>query len=215
MNTFFSRTAIATFLIAGCAHLACADGLESLEAFVKTAKSGRADFTQTVTSPSKEGQVAKPRSSTGSFEFQRPNRFKFSYKKPFEQLIVADGQTLWLYDVDLNQVTTRKQGAVLGSTPAALIASAPDLKALQADFTLQAEPEKDGLQWVLATPKSKDGQLQSIRVGFRGVDLAALEIQDSFGQRSVLSFTHVQTNLALGADSFQFKPPAGADVIRQ
>ena len=215
MNTFFSRTVFAAFLTAGCAHLAHADGLESLEAFVKTAKSGRADFTQTVISPSKEGQVAKPRSSTGSFEFQRPNRFKFSYKKPFEQLIVADGQTLWLFDVDLNQVTTRRLDAVLGSTPAALIASAPDVKALQADFTLQAEPEKDGLQWVLATPKSKDGQLQSIRVGFKGPDLAVLEIQDSFGQRSVLSFTHVQTNVALGADSFQFKPPAGADVIRQ
>jgi outer membrane lipoprotein carrier protein len=217
MNILLPRSVahIAILTVAIYSISAGANGLESLESFVKTAKSGHAEFTQVVTAPPKDGQTAKPRASSGTFEFQRPNRFKFSYKKPFEQLIIADGQTLWLYDADLNQVTSRKQSAVLGATPAALIASAPDLKALQADFTLQAEPEKDGLQWVLATPKSKDGQLQSIRVGFKDADLAALEIQDSFGQRSVLSFSHVQTNLALGAESFQFKPPAGADVIRQ
>ena len=195
--------------------MASADGLESLEAFVKTAKNGRAEFTQVVTALPKDGQAAKPRASSGSFEFQRPNRFKFSYKKPFEQLIVADGKTLWLLDVDLNQVTTRKQDQVLGSTPAALIASAPDLKALQADFTLQSAPEVDGVQWVIATPKAKEGQLQNIRIGFKGVDLAVLEINDSFGQRSVLTFSQVQTNVTLPPGAFQFKPPAGADVIRQ
>ncbi|MEO5793753.1 MAG: outer membrane lipoprotein chaperone LolA, partial [Rhodoferax sp.] len=123
---------IAALFIAASAGAACADGLESLENFVKTVKSGRADFTQVVTSPPKEGQAVRVKTSTGSFEFQRPSKFKFLYKKPFEQSIVADGQTLWLYDVDLNQVTARKQSAVLGSTPAALIAAAPDLKALQA-----------------------------------------------------------------------------------
>ena len=205
---------IAIFLVATCAQLARADGLESLENFVKAAKTGRAEFTQVVTALPREGQAAKPRASSGTFEFQRPNRFKFSYKKPFEQLIVADGKTLWLFDPDLNQATARRQDQVLGSTPAALIAAAPDLKALQASFNLEAAPEKDGLQWVVATPKASDSSLQSIRVGFKGDELAALEIQDSFGQRSVLSFTQVQTNLALGAATFQFKPPAGADVIR-
>lgn len=210
---------IATFLIAVCAGVASADGLESLENFVKTVKSGRADFTQVVTSPPKEGQVARVKTSTGSFEFQRPSKFKFLYKKPFEQSIVADGQTLWLFDVDLNQVTSRKQSAVLGSTPAALIAAAPNLQALQADFTLLAAPDKDGLQWVLATPKAKDGQLQTVRVGFKAdgktTELAALEILDSFGQRSVMTFAKVEVNPVLAADSFQFKPPAGADVVKQ
>ncbi len=209
----------AAVLIAASAGAACADGLESLENFVKTVKSGRADFTQVVTSPPKEGQAARVKTSTGSFEFQRPSKFKFLYKKPFEQSIVADGQTLWLYDVDLNQVTARKQSAVLGSTPAALIAAAPDLRALQADFTLQAAPDKDGLQWVSATPKAKDGQLQTVRVGFKAdgktTELAALEILDSFGQRSVMTFAKVEVNPALAADSFQFKPPAGADVVKQ
>jgi outer membrane lipoprotein carrier protein len=209
----------AMLLIAVSAGATCANGLESLENFVKTVKSGRAEFTQVVTSPPKEGQAARVKTSTGSFEFLRPSKFKFLYKKPFEQSIVADGQTLWLFDVDLNQVTARKQSAVLGSTPAALIATAADLRALQADFTLLAAPDKDGLQWVLATPKTKDGQLQTVRVGFKAegkaTELAALEILDSFGQRSVMTFAKVEVNPALAADSFQFKPPAGADVVKQ
>jgi outer membrane lipoprotein carrier protein len=206
---------IALVLIAAAACPVWAGGLESLENFVRTAKSGRAEFTQVVTAPAREGQVARTKTSSGSFEFLRPNRFRFVYRKPFEQTIVADGQTLWLYDVDLNQVTARKQAQALGSTPAALIAAAPDLRGLQADFDLQDAPQKDGLQWVVATPKGKDGQLQNVRAGFKGNELAALEILDSFGQRSVLTFSAVETNPALSADAFQFKPPAGADVVRQ
>ena len=96
-----------------------------------------------------------------------------------------------------------------------MIAAAPDLKALQADFALADAPDKDGLQWVQGTPKSKDSQLQQVRVGFKQEQLAVLEILDSFGQRSVLSFTGFQSNATLDAAAFQFKPPAGADVVRQ
>lgn len=206
---------IATLIIAAYTSYSWAGGLESLETFVKTAKTGRADFTQVVTAPAKEGQAPRVKTSTGTFEFSRPGRFKFVYKKPFEQSIVADGQTLWLFDVDLNQVTARKQSQVLGSTPAALIAAAPDLKALQLDFTLADAPDKDGLQWVVATPKARDGQLQTIRVGFKSANLNALEILDNFGQRSLLTFAQFEMNPALNATAFQFKPPPGADVIRQ
>lgn len=193
-----------------------ANGLKSLETFVKTTQSGQAHFTQTVTVPARDGQPAKVKTSTGTFAFQRPNRFRFHYTKPFEQTIVADGQTLWLFDVDLNQVTARKQAQVLGSTPAALIAAAPDLKALQTEFTLKAAPDRDGLQWVDASPKAKDGQLQGVRVGFKpgANELAALEILDSFGQRSLIAFSQVEVNPVLAKDAFVFKPPAGADVIR-
>jgi outer membrane lipoprotein carrier protein len=200
---------------AAAAAGAWAGGMESLEAFVKNAKSGRAEFTQTVTAPPKEGQSARAKVSSGSFEFQRPGKFRFDYRKPFAQSIVADGETLSLYDADLNQVTQRKQAQALGSTPAALIAAAADLRALQADFTLEAQPERDGLQWVKAMPRSKDGQLQSVQIGFQGESLAALEILDSFGQRSVLKFSKVELNPSLPASTFQFKVPAGADVIRQ
>lgn len=201
------------------AQVSTVSGLESLEAFVKNIQSGRAEFTQVVTSPAREGQTAKSKSSSGSFEFLRPNRFKFVYKKPFEQNIVSDGQTLWLHDVDLNQVTSRKLAQVLSGTPAAVIAAAADLKTLQNDFTLVAQPAKDGLAWIQATPKTSDGQVQNITVGFResakGSELARLEILDSFGQRSVMSFNNFEVNPALNAASFQFKPPAGTDVIRQ
>ena len=205
----------ATVLIAASGPAAWAGGMESLENFIKSATSARADFTQVVTAPGRDGQAPRSKTSTGTFEFSRPNRFRFNYKKPFEQTIVADGQTLWLYDVDLNQVTARKQAQVLGSTPAALIASSGDLNALKKDFILEAIPDRDGLQWVQATPKVKDGQLHSVKAGFRGNDLAALDILDSFGQRSVISFSKLQVNAAVSPDTFQFKPPQGADVVRQ
>ena len=112
-------------------------------------------------------------------------------------------------------MTARKQAQVLGSTPAALIASSPDLNALKKDFALEAIADRDGLQWVQATPRAKDGQLHSVKVGFRGTDLAALDILDSFGQRSVISFNKLEVNAGVSADAFQFKPPQGADVVRQ
>lgn len=206
---------VAAFLIALSAVQASAGGLIDLENFVKNVKSGRAEFTQTVTAPPKAGQVARTRLSSGTFEFLRPGRFKFSYKKPFEQIIVADGQTLWLYDADLHQVTARKQAQALGSTPAALIAAATDLKVLQADFQLVDAPDKDGLQWVQGSPKARDSQLQMVQVGFRQGELAVLEIVDNFGQRSVLNFSSVQSVPTPDPSVFQFKPPAGADVVHQ
>ena len=205
----------ATLFIAATAHWASADGLKSLESFMQGTQAARADFTQVVTSPGKDGQAARQKTSSGQFEFQRPGRFRFDYKKPFEQTIVADGQTLWFYDVDLNQVTQRPQAQALGNTPAALLASAPDLRALRADFALESAPEHEGLQWVQATPKSRDGQLQNVRVGLRGDQLEVLEILDSFGQRSVIRFANLQANLSLPAATFQFKPPAGVDVLKQ
>ena len=206
---------IATILIASYAVSAGATGLEGLESFVKKAKTGHAEFTQVVTSPSREGQVPRAKTSSGTFSFQRPNRFKFVYKKPFAQSIVADGQTLWLYDVDLNQVTARKQAQALSATPAALIASAADLKALQADFVLANDPDRDGLEWAVATPKGKDSSVQQVRMGFKGNTLAVLEILDSFGQKSVMRYSAFDVNGPVEPGAFQFKPPAGADVITQ
>lgn len=201
-------------LLALAAFAAQAGGLEALENFVHTAKSGRADFTQTVTSPAKDGQV-RTKTSTGTFEFQRPNRFRFAYRKPFEQVIVADGKTLWLHDVDLNQVSARSQDKVLGSTPAALIAASPDLNSLRKDFDLQSLPDANGLQWVQATPRTKEGQLHSVKIGFRGNELAALDIVDGFGQRSQINFSNMELNASIPASAFQFKPPVNADLVKQ
>ena len=198
---------LAALALMVCAGVARADALDTLREFVRDVKSGRAAFTQTVTS----ADGAKTRSSSGSFEFARPNRFRFAYAKPFEQLIVSDGQRVWIHDVDLNQVSVRKLSAALGATPAALLAGA----SLDKEFELAAQPSKDGIDWVQATPRQKDGAFQSMRIGFRGKDLAAVEILDSFGQRSVLQFSQYAANAALPEHSFSFVPPPGADVIEQ
>lgn len=209
------KTLITTAALALAAFTAQADGLKDLEKFLREVNSAQASFTQVVTSPKRTGEtVARSKTSSGRFEFLRPNRFRFEYTKPFEQTIVADGQTLWLYDVDLNQVTARKQQEVLGSTPAALIAAGTDLRALSEVFDLKAAPAQDGMEWLEARPRSKDGQLQSVRVGFRQGQLTALEIADSLGQRSVLTFSQWQGNAPLTAERFRFQAPAGADVIR-
>jgi outer membrane lipoprotein carrier protein len=189
------------------AFTASADSVQTLQDFVRDVKTGQAAFTQTVTSP----DGAKKKSSSGSFEFARPNHFRFTYAKPFEQVIVGDGLKVWIYDADLNQVSSRKLGAALGATPAALLAGV----SLDKDFDLSGLPAKDGIDWVAATPKQKDGAFQSLHVGFRGKDLAAVEIIDSFGQRSLLQFSAWVANPVLAAELFRFTPPKGADVIEQ
>ncbi len=201
------KSFVAAVTLALVTAAARADGVDTLRDFIRDVKTGRAQFTQTVTSP----DGAKKKSSSGSFEFARPNRFRFVYAKPFEQVIVADGQKVWIFDADQNQASSRKFSAALGATPAALLAGG----SLDNDFDLAPLPAKDGLAWVLATPKLKDGAFKSLRVGFRGKDLAAVEIVDAFDQRSLLQFSQFSAGVSLNADAFRFTPPAGADVIEQ
>ena len=203
-RAFMSRFAVALVGLLAVAG-AQATAVDTLREFVRDVKSGRANFTQTVSSP----DGAKKKTSSGSFEFSRPNRFRFAYSKPFEQLIVSDGQKVWLHDVDLNQVSVRLLDQALGSTPAALLAGGT----LERDFELSALPARDGLEWVQAKPRAKDGTVAELQVGFRGKDLAALELVDAFGQRSVLLFSAVQQGVAVPAERFRFVPPPGADVI--
>lgn len=194
---------------------ALADGMGSLESFMKESQAGKAQFTQTVTSPGRDGQPGRTKTSSGEFQFQRPGRFSFHYTKPFEQVIVADGKTLWMLDKDLNQVTQRPQSQALASTPAAILASATDLNGLRKDFNLGNAPDADGMEWVQAEPRSSDNQLRQVRVGFAGGKLAALDIVDSFGQRSLIRFSQLQLLPSLSASTFHFTPPAGADVLKQ
>ncbi len=201
------KKSVAASLFAFASLAAHAEPVDTLKEFVREVKTGRAAFTQTVTAP----DGVKRRSSSGSFEFARPNRFRFAYAKPFEQVIVADGQKVWIFDADLNQVSVRAFNSALGATPAALLAGG----SLEKDFDLSNQPSKDGVDWALATPKNKDGAFQSVRVGFKGKTLSAIEITDSFGQRSLLLFTQMLANPVIAADAFRFTPPAGADVIEQ
>lgn len=195
---------VALLLAAGWAR---ADAADSLRAFLRETQSGKGSFTQTVTAP----DGVRKKQSSGSFEFLRPNRFRFTYVKPFEQLIVADGSKVWIYDPDLKQASSRKLDSAIDSTPAALLAGGN----IDKDFGLQAEPARDGLEWVLALPRVKDGTVRELRVGFRGKEPAVIEILDNFGQRSVLQFSGWQSGVAVSRESFSFKPPAGVDVVEQ
>jgi outer membrane lipoprotein carrier protein len=218
--------AVMAFVLTGLSTAAHADAVLALRSFVKDVQTGRASFTQVVTSP--DGK--KNRKSNGTLEFQRPNRFRFVYSGPTEQLIVGDGKQVWLYDADLNQVTVRPMSQALGATPAALLSGGT----LDKDFTLKnVAPTASSssaaaatstrsqatsfIEWVEALPRHKEGQFQSVRVGFQqgNGQLAALEILDSFGQRSRLDFTQVESKVNFASDRFKFKPPAGADVLQQ
>ena len=188
MATWATLAALATLPVAVAATPAASSpattaatpgtALGDLQAFLQQTQQGRSAFTQTVTGPrpapapdalaAAAAPAARVQISHGVFEFQRPNRFRFHYQRPFEQLIVADGQTLWLYDPDLAQVTARAQREVLGQTPAALLASGADLRTLQQAFSLSNAPDADGLRWVQALPKGADAPLQAVRIGFRG-----------------------------------------------
>lgn len=199
---------VAGLMLSAAAFAAHADAVDTLRDFVRDVKTGKAQFTQTVTSP----DGAKKKTSSGTFEFARPNRFRFAYAKPYVQTIVADGQKVWIHDADLNQVSSRKIDQALGTTPAALLTGA----SLDKDFDLSAQPSQGDIEWAQALPKTNEGAaFQSLRVGFKGKALAAIEIVDSFGQRSRLDFTQVTANPTLPADAFTFTVPKGADVIQQ
>ncbi len=227
MSAFSRHAAVVACLSIACVSAARADAVASLRAFVKDVQSGQGSFVQIVTSP--DGK--RTRKSEGTLSFQRPDRFRFVYTKPTEQVIVGDGKKVWLYDADLNQVTVRPMTQAVGATPAALLAGG----GLERDFVLSnvatidvpasssgaatatptAQQATSGLKWVEARPRNKDGQFQSVRVGFRQGQLAELEILDSFGQRSRLTFTQFDSRAKVAADRFQFTPPKGADVLEQ
>jgi outer membrane lipoprotein carrier protein len=204
--SLFARAVAAVAFYVAATTLAHATPTDDLRAFVKTVKTGRCTFTQTVTAPD-----GRQKTSTGSFEFERPSRFRFVYDKPNAQTIVGDGTDVWLYDPDLEQVSSRKMGDALGATPAALLVS----NTIDPAFTLADQPPADGLQWVQATPKQAEGTIRWLKVGFKDHALAALEIADSFGQRSRMAFNGLQANVALPVADFVFTPPKGASVIRQ
>lgn len=205
MNSF--RLVAAATVLAVASASAFADAAESLRAFVKEVKSGQSSFTQTVTSP----DGAKKKVSSGSFSFARPNRFRFDYAKPYAQTIVSDGQKVWFHDPDLNQVTVRKVADALGSTPVALLTGT----SIEKSFDLKNQPDQGGLEWVMATPKESGGTIQWLKAGFKGKGLVAVEIADSFGQRSMLTFDKMATDVALAPEAFRFAVPPGADVSEQ
>jgi outer membrane lipoprotein carrier protein len=193
--------------------LAHGEALEQLRAFVAQTQSAQGRFEQTAPAPHTPGGASgKAQVTQGRFSFQRPGRFRWDTERPYAQHVVSDGQMLYLYDPDLNQVTERRVAGAMPASPAAILFGASDL---EREFTLQAEAPSGGLEWVLATPRQKDGAFEWIRIGFRDGLPAAMVLRDGFGQSTRLRFEQVTRNPALGANAFHFVIPQGADVLRE
>ena len=186
-------------------HNADAASLERFQSYLRTTQSARADFEQKVFD--KSGKLVQE--SKGSFAFLRPGRFRWTYVKP-PQVIVGDGDRVWIHDADLNQVTVRRVSRVLGATPAALLAGASDI---EKSFELTEAGEKDGLEWLEAKPREKESGFERIRLGMGTAGIQAMELVDHFGQTTVLRFSNLVRNPQIDAATFRFTPPKGADVL--
>jgi outer membrane lipoprotein carrier protein len=187
-------------------EVAQAGAIDQLRAFSATTKSASGDFTQRVTSRTQKVSVP----NTGTFVFARPGKFRWTYLKPYEQMLVADGEKLTIYDKDLNQVTTKKLTDALGSTPAAVLFGNADI---EKQFDLKEAGTIDGVDWLDAIPKAKDSNFERIRIGFQNGELAAMELHDVLGQVTLLNFNRLQRNPVISPDAFKFTPPAGVDVL--
>lgn len=206
-TTFTLAALLGAVAFCGAAQAAALDQFKS---FVASTQSAKGEFTQQQLGKSKSGKASP--ASSGSFVFARPGKFIWTYQKPYEQVLQADGETLYIYDKDLNQVTTRKLGNALGSSPAAILFGS---NKLDENFTLSEAGERDGMEWLNATPKARDTSFEQISIGLKGGVPMAMELKDTFGQTSRLTFTNFQRNPPLGAQQFRFAVPQGADVVKQ
>jgi outer membrane lipoprotein carrier protein len=208
LTMFVVRVAVAASIYA-CAVTAQAAALDQLRSFLTQTTSARGEFTQRVTG--RPDSAARPVSS-GRFVFQRPGKFRWVYEKPYEQVIVADGERLVLYDKDLNQVTIRKLSSALPSSPASILFGSNDF---EKEFDVSDAGARDGLEWVLARPRSKESTFERIEIGFRDGLPVAMRLTDNFGQSTQLAFSKVERNPKLESDVFRFTPPKGADVLTE
>jgi len=183
-----------------------ADARARLDAFVGGTRTLKAQFSQQVF----DASGRKAQEASGVMFLSRPGKFRWVYKKPYSQVIVGDGKKLWIHDEDLDQVTVRKLDQAIGESPAALLAGNNDLEKL---FELKPGGDQAGLEWLEATPKGKEGSFAKVRLGFKGNDLTTMELQDNFGQTTLLRFSGLERNPALGSSLFRFKPPKGVDVL--
>jgi outer membrane lipoprotein carrier protein len=183
-----------------------AGAIEQLHQFLQSTKTLKAEFAQTVIA--KNGR--KPQQSSGQVAISRPGKLRWDIQKPYPQLVVGDGEKIWIYDPELKQVTVRKAGQAIGGSPAALLAGNNEL---EKNFNLSEAGESEGFNWVEAIAKADDSGFEKIRLGLVGSDLRAMELYDNFGQTTLIRFSRLERNTTLPATTFKFTPPAGVDVV--
>jgi len=202
-----------TLLLGGCMAMvgllslsADASSLASLKTFLFEVKSAKAHFKQIVL----DKKMSTVQETSGTMLFSRPGKFRWVYEKPYEQLIVGDGAKLWMYDVDLKQVTVKRMDSALGSSPAALLAGNNEI---EKHFDLKDLGKRGTMEWLEATPRDKESTFESLRMGFSGTGLEVMELRDHFGQTTVIRFSGLERNPKLAPGAFKFVPPKGVDVI--
>lgn len=193
-------------LVAAQPHAAFASSLDRFTKFLSATDSAAGEFEQKVVDSG--GRLVQQ--SSGTLAFQRPGKFRWTYVKPYRQLVVGDGNRVWIYDPDLRQVTVKRVDQALTSTPAALLAG--NNEAMRA-FRMSDQGERDGLEWLEAVPREMEGGFERVRMGFGADGLQAMEFHDSFGQITLLRFISLTRNPGLDLSTFRFSPPAGVDVI--
>ncbi len=190
--------------------IAQASGVEQFKAFVVNTKTAKGEFVQvqikTVNGVSKMGKT-----SSGTFKFARPGKFIWTYVKPYDQVLQADGDKLYLYDKDLNQVTIKSLGNAIASSPAAILFGSVDL---DKNFVMKDVGVKQGVEWLEAIPKTKDSQFETIGIGMKDGVPVGMELRDSFGQLSIVTLKNFEKNPSFAADQFKFVVPQGAEVLR-
>lgn len=201
-----NSVSLTLFAVLLTATLAYADGMSSLKAFYGQTKSVRANFHQIVT----DRQGRKVQEVDGQMQLKRPNKFRWDYRKPYEQQIISDGQQVWLYDTDLAQVTVTALNKSIGSSPAALLAGDANI---DKTYKLINAFRKDSLEWVSATPKDKESGFEKILIGFKDSKIQEMSLMDSFGHTTKITFTQVEVNVDLPEKNFLFQTPEGVDVV--
>lgn len=197
---------LVVFALLSPASVVADTGAERLAEFLRTVTTLQADFTQTVAD--NEGFVLQE--AAGTLVVHRPGRFRWDYAMPAAQVVVADGERVWMYDPDLAQVTVRPMDATLASTPAMLLSGDG---VLDDEIRLQELGETDGIVWVGVSPNANDAEFESARIGFRGTLPAVIELVDPFGQRTRIEFNRMRVDEPVDATLFLFDPPPGVDVI--
>jgi len=200
------KGAVACCLLVMSGSLLAGDASEILENFFKGLKTFSSDFEQVI----ENSQLSMVEVSSGQLWISRPGKFRWDYTKPFIQEIVSDGNKIWIYDADLEQVTVRAVNSTLGNTPAVLLS---DDKPLSETFTMQSLGETAGLSWVALSPKDSEAGFTSIKLAFNGKDLSEMLLLDNLGQITQLRFSSIKRNPSVQASRFQFTAPPGADVF--
>jgi outer membrane lipoprotein carrier protein len=182
-----------------------ADPAARLERLLGTLDSVRAPFTQDLVA----ADGATTEHAAGTLSLRKPGRFRWDYSQP-RQLIVCDGDRLWLYDPELEQATVRRVRDTLSQTPAMLLSGEARIRD---GFTVSAAGRSGGLEWLALAPKGADTDFREIRLGFAGDSLRRLEFTDKLNQRTLITLGTLERNVRLADSLFTFTPPKGVDVI--